>query len=334
MAGYAVYKDKNIIITGGAGAIGSNLVRRLLEESPAGITVLDDLSSSYAWNLPTNPAVRLVSRSILDDEALASAFSDGIHYVFHLAAHFANQNSMENPNTNLMVNGMGTLKLLQYAQMAKTLERFVFASAGCSIYGSDPPLPVHEGLPVSIHMETPYQITKFLGELYCNFYHGHYGLPVVRSRIHNSYGPGEVPGQYRNVIPNFVWRAMHGKPLTITGDGTETRDFIFVADLVDGLMKCGADPKAIGEAFNLSSNNETRVIDLAETINRLVGNKAGITYTQRRDWDKISARRSSYDKANKTLGFKPQIDMEQGLKSTIAWFKKHEAEIAAVVEGR
>ena len=214
------YTGKRILVTGGAGCIGSNLVKTLLKAEPEKIIVIDDLSASYEWNLLKDPKVFFVHGSILDDEKMKRAFSFKPHYVFHLAAHFANQNSVDHPETDLLVNGLGTLKTLQYSQLVGCVERFVFASSGCSVYGSQAPLPLREDF-VSLHLDTPYQIHKLLGELYCNYFHNYYGLPVAIARYFNVYGPGEVPGKYRNVIPNFIWWAIHGQPLPITGTGEE-----------------------------------------------------------------------------------------------------------------
>ncbi len=137
------YKGKNILITGGAGCIGSNLTRVLQEIGAARIIVLDDLSSSPRWNVPDSPNVVFIHGSILCDEVLTRAFSQKLDFVFHLAAHFANQNSVDNPETDLMVNGVGMLKVLQYSHMTR-VGRFVFASSGCSVYGSQAPLPLKE----------------------------------------------------------------------------------------------------------------------------------------------------------------------------------------------
>jgi len=217
------YRDKTILVTGGAGAIGSNLTRRLAELG-AQVIILDDLSSGVRWNVPSLPGILFVEGDILDEVKLKRVFFERPQIVFHLAAFFANQNSVDHPERDLMVNGMGTLRLLEYSVFTG-VERFIYASSGCSIYGSESPLPLREEL-ISLHLSTPYQITKMLGELYCNFFYHHYGLKVVKPRFFNSYGPGEVPGQYRNVIPNFIYLALQGQPLPITGTGEETRDFI------------------------------------------------------------------------------------------------------------
>jgi UDP-glucose 4-epimerase len=123
---------------------------------------------------------------------------------------------------------------------------------------------------------------------------------VVKARFFNSYGPGEVPGQYRNVIPNFIYWAMKGLPLPITGDGTETRDFTFVGDITDGLLRAGVVEAAIGEEFNLASGRETRIVDLATWINEAVGNPAGINFAPRRIWDTKRRLCASVDKARVT----------------------------------
>ena len=324
------YEGKTIVITGGAGCIGSNLTRALLEAEARKVLVVDDLSSAERWNVPDDPKVVFIQGSVLDEEILRRAFSERPDYLFHLAAHFANQNSVDNPETDLMVNGLGTLKVLEYSHISK-VKRVVFASAGCAMYGSDPPLPVHENLPVSMHMETPYQITNLLGELYCNFYRSHYGLPTVCARIHNSYGPGEIPGRYRNVIPNFIWWAMHAQPLPITGTGEETRDFVFVKDTVQGLLRCGAVDNAVGEAFNLASGKETKAIDIANEINRLFDNKAGIVFQERRSWDGMLRRRGSFEKARKILGYQPTIEMTDGMKATVDWFIENRQKIEGAV---
>jgi nucleoside-diphosphate-sugar epimerase len=310
------YKGKSILITGGAGCIGSNLTKALLQIEAARIIILDDLSAAEKWNIPVAPNVVFIEGSILDEEALKRAFSERLDFVFHLAVHFANQNSVDNPETDLLVNGQGILKVLEYSHLT-TVGKFVFASSGCSVYGSQAPLPLKEEF-VSLHLDTPYQITKLLGELYCNFFYNHYGLPVVIGRFFNVYGPGEVPGRYRNVIPNFIYWALHNQPLPITGTGEETRDFTFVEDIVDGTLRAGVIPEAVGEAINLASETETRVIDIANIINQLTGNER-ISFVDRRNWDKITKRRASIEKARKILGYEPKTDMKTGIKKTLDW---------------
>ncbi len=319
------YKGKNVIITGGAGCIGSNLAKALIKAGVDKITILDDLSAAARWNVPDDPSILFVQGSILNDEALKRVFSRQVDYVFHLAAHFANQNSVDNPETDLLVNGQGTIKVLQYSHLAK-VERVVFASSGCSVYGSSAPLPLKEDF-VSLHLDTPYQITKLLGELYCNFFYNHYGLPIAIARYFNVYGPGEIPGAYRNVIPNFIWAALHNKPLVITGTGEETRDFTFVEDIVDGTLRLGILDGTVGEAFNLASEKETKITDIANIINEVTGNPGGVSFGERRDWDKITRRRASIEKANKVIGYAPKMQIKDGIKRVCDWIKENRNKI-------
>ena len=313
------YKNKKILITGGAGAIGSNLTQALSKIGADLIIVLDDLSSSFEWNIPSEKNILFVKGSILDEVKLKRVFFERPQIVFHLAAFFANQNSIDHPEQDLMVNGMGTLKVLEYSVFT-SVEKFIYASSGCSIYGSQSPLPLKEEF-MSMHLSTPYQITKMLGELYCNFFCHHYGLNVVKTRFFNSYGPGEVPGQYRNVIPNFIYWAMQGKSLPITGTGKETRDFTYVGDIVDGLLRAGYFKEAIGEDINLASGREIKIIELANMVNKFTNNKAGIKFTEKRKWDTKTRLLASIDKAKKILGYEPKTTFEDGLKETIKWFK-------------
>lgn len=324
------YKGKNILITGGAGCIGSNLTRALIKAEVGKIIVLDDLSAAARWNVPEASEVTFIHGSILDEEILKRVFSSKPEYVFHLAAHFANQNSVDHPETDLMVNGIGILKVLQYSRLAG-IKRLVFASSGCSVYGSQAPLPLKEDF-VSLHLDTPYQITKLLGELYCNFFFNYYNLPVAIARYFNVYGPGEIPGLYRNVIPNFIWRALRKEALPITGTGEETRDFTFVDDIVDGTLRLGVIPGALGDAFNLASETETRVIDVANMVNELAGSSSGVRYIARRDWDKITRRRASIEKAGKVLGYKPKMKIKEGIKRAFNWVEENRKNIEASIK--
>lgn len=317
----ASYQDQVVLVTGGAGAIGSNLVSTLAKLKAKMVIVLDNLYSSFEWNIPSLAQVMFVKGDVTSDIDLKRVFNENPKVVFHLAAFFANQNSIDYPEKDLRVNGLGTLKVLEYAKMAG-VKRFVYASSGCSIYGSKAPLPLREEF-MSMNLTTPYQITKMLGELYCNFFFNHYELPVVKTRFFNSYGPGEVPGQYRNVIPNFIYWAMKGMALPITGTGEETRDFTYVGDLITGLLSAGVAPEAVGEEFNLASGREIKIRELAEMINALTGNKAGIKLAQVRKWDTKKRLLASVEKAGRLIGYQPQTKFEDGLKETVQWFKQN-----------
>lgn len=307
---------RHAVVTGGAGAIGSRLIRRLLADEAQSVTVVDDLSSGYEWLLPNHPRVRFIRGDVCSIARLVQAPAAET-VVFHLAAFFANQNSVDHPTDDLHTNGLGTLATLMWAA-EHGLRRLVYASAGCSIAGHNIDAPIREDMPVSLFLDTPYQITKALGEFYCNYYQSRFS--TVRCRFFNAYGPGEVPGEYRNVIPNWIWKAMQGEPLVITGTGEETRDFIFVDDLVDGLVRCGSVAAASGEAFNLGTGIQTRVRDLAQMILAATGSASEIRFAPRRAWDHSVRRQADIGKAREVLGLAPSVRLEQGIAETVAWF--------------
>ena len=318
------YKGKTILVTGGAGAIGSNLIIALsqLVGGQGKVVVLDNLSAiktSDPWNVTPLPNIMFVKGDIRCDIDLRRVFNEGPEIVFHLAAFFANQNSVDYPVVSADVDILGIAKLLELSKLTR-VERFVYASSGCAIYGSYPELPLKEDF-ISMHLTTPYQINKMTGEMYCNYYHHMYDLKTVNCRFFNSYGPGEAPGQYRNVIPNFLYWAMKGIPLPITGTGEETRDFTYVLDLVQGLVKSGYYDSAVGENFNLGAGREIQIVEMARLINTVVGNSGGIVFKERRKWDTKPRLLASIEKANKLIGYTPCVEFEEGLMANIEWFK-------------
>lgn len=315
---FSEYENRIVLVTGGAGCVGSNLCKKLSDVNVKKVIILDDLSSAYEWNIPKAKNIQFIKGSILDEEMLKRAFKEKPEYIFHLAAHFANQNSVDNPEKDLMINGIGTLKVLQYANLLN-IKRFVYSSSGCGVYGLESKMPFEEH-DISINLHTPYQVTKLLGELYTNYFHNLYELPIVNARFFNVFGPGEVPGRYRNVIPNFFYLAMNKRKLPITGDGKETRDWTYVDDIVNGILAMGIREEAIGEAINLGSGIEHRVIDMAHFVNKLSDNNSGVAYTERRDWDVKHRLLSSINKANKLLDYKPRTKFEDGLVKVYNWF--------------
>ncbi|MCK6533032.1 MAG: NAD-dependent epimerase/dehydratase family protein [Polyangiaceae bacterium] len=327
MSSTATQRIKTAVVTGGAGAIGSRLVHRLLSDGAERVLVIDDLSSGYRWLLPKDDRVELLVKDVCDMRDVPAPADAPT--VFHLAAFFANQNSVDHPLDDLHTNGRGTLTTLLWAR-ARSAAAVVYASAGCSIAGHGIEAPIREDMPVSLHLDTPYQITKALGEFYCNYFGE--SLHTVRCRFFNSYGPGEVPGHYRNVIPNFIWRALTGQPLIITGTGDETRDFIFVDDLVDGLVRSATTPGARGDAINLGTGVQTRIGDLAEWVLAACQSKSRIEYAPRRAWDKSTHREANIDKAKSVLGLRPSVTVRAGLERTVAWFHGNREAIRAAAE--
>ena len=324
-----MYGGKTVLVTGGAGAIGSNLSRKLAELN-ATVIILDNLFSSYIWNIPDLPNVLFVKGDVTNDIDLKRVFTMKPSMVFHLAAFFANQNSVDYPEKDLLVSGLGTIKVLEYSVLSG-VQKFIYASSGCAIYGAQAPLPLKEEF-ISLHLSSPYQISKMTGELYCNFYYNHYDLPIVKTRLFNSYGPGEVPGQYRNVIPNFIYWAMKGYSLPITGSGKMTRDFTYVGDIVDALLRAGYYDKAIGQEMNIASGKEIDILELANRINELTGNKAPLRFTERRKWDTRSRLLASIDRARELIGYDSKMGFDEGLHLTIQWFRDNWDKIEASAE--
>ncbi len=320
-------KGSDVVVTGGAGAIGTRVVARALASGARRVVIVDDLSSGYEWLIPRDPRVHFVRNTVTRIAELNLGTLEQ-PLVFHLAAFFANQNSVDHPQADLETNGKGTLAVLEWAARLGA-RRVVYASAGCSIAGHGIDAPIQEDMPVSLFLDTPYQITKALGEFYCNYYLS--SVSTVRCRFFNSYGPGEVPGVYRNVIPNFIWRSLHDAPLVITGTGRETRDFIFVDDLVEGLVRSAEVAHAHGQAINLGTGIQTHIDDLAKMIIAATGSHSAIEFAPRRSWDKSVHRQADITRAREQLGLAPVVAMPEGLRRTVDWFLAHRQDIAGSI---
>ncbi|MCK4394316.1 NAD-dependent epimerase/dehydratase family protein [Candidatus Bipolaricaulota bacterium] len=342
------FKGQKILVVGGAGFVGSNLVRALLQASPSEIVVVDNLLSAEKENLPDHPAISFVEGSIADDTVLAESVDD-LDYVFHLATYHGNQNSIHDPLADHENNTLTTLKLYEKIKCFQEIKKVVYSSAGCTVAEKtfDEAQATTEDAPVSLYLDSPYQISKIVGEFYSNYYYKQYGLPVVKARFQNVYGPGEVLGAgrwrgtpetvWRNVIPTFVYRAIKQMPLPIENKGIATRDFIYVDDVVRGLVLC-AIAGVPGEVYNLASGVETSILELATLVNQLTKNPTPIQFGPKRDWDRSGKRFGSGKKAKKEIGFEVQVSLRDGLTQTIKWtqqnlrliedcIKKHEAEM-------
>jgi UDP-glucose 4-epimerase len=307
---------KRVLVTGGAGAIGSHLVSSLVNSGQK-VLVLDDLSSGRKELLPNN--VEFVNGSITDDRILDSVFESKPEIVFHLAALFANQQSVDRPQHDLEVNGLGTLKVLEKCKQYK-VERFVYTSSSC-VYGhQDKNLHEEDKLQ---DLDTPYAATKLLGEQYSKMWSQSQDFVVKVIRVFNSYGPNEFPGVYRNVIPNFIQKAMRGQSLTILGEGTETRDFTYVSDVVTGLLLSASTANEAFEIYNIGSGRGTKILDLAKEINSITENQAPIKFAPRRKWDHILHRVSDISFAQKELGYSPKVRLNEGILKTYEWLKSN-----------
>ena len=310
------YRNRCVLVTGAAGAIGSHLTRAIADLGASRLVALDDLSQGVSWNIPRGQSIVFIEGSVDDAPTLSHAFSHRPWLVFHLASVFANQKSIDDPRTDLLTNGLGTLLVLEHARQVGA--RVVFTSTSCTL-NPKTELPADEGMS-PVRVDTPYQITKALGEQYCRYFGERHRLEVVRFRLFNSYGPGDLPGRYRSAIPNFFSLAMRGEPLPILGTGGETRDWTFVGDVVHGLVRAGASADAAGHVVHLGTGRETTVLAVAKEINCLTGNDAGVVFRQPRSWDRQPRRRASTGLARELLGFEALTTLEQGLRLTAQWF--------------
>ena len=324
-------ENKTILVTGGAGAIGSNLVNTIIDNCEK-LIILDDFSSGHSDNLEylNSEKVHIVDGDICTQSVIDEAFSYNINQVYHLAANFANQNSVDNTEKDLRTNGVGIVKVLQ-ASVENKIEKFLTTSSSCVYKPSNNPFIET----ASIELTTPYAITKMLSEYYTSFYSKFHNLSSVIVRPFNSYGPGDLPGRFRSVVPNFFIKAMNGLPLVITGDGSETRPFTYVQDIVNGLICAmnnspnvklktfGGHPVDEDDSlvYNIGNDTSITILELAEKINEICQNKAGVEFIPRRDWDKFPKRAVQLDKSKNDLNFEIQYDVDTGLKLTYEWFK-------------
>ncbi|MGA2465974.1 MAG: NAD-dependent epimerase/dehydratase family protein [Thermodesulfobacteriota bacterium] len=343
------FSDQRILVVGGAGFVGGNLIRRLLQSSPREILIVDNLLSAEGANIPVSPEITFVEGSITDDKILED-LRDDLDFVFHLATYHGNQNSICNPLLDHDNNTLTTLKLFERIKGFTKIKKVVYASAGCTVAEKtfDEANATKENAPVSLYLDSPYQISKIVGEFYSNYYFKQYRLPVVKARFQNVYGPGEILGAgewrgtpatiWRNVIPTFVFRAIKKMPLMVENEGKATRDFIYVDDIVRGLILC-ATRGVPGEVYNLASGLETSIFDLAKLVNRLTNNNTPIEFAPKRDWDNSGRRFGSTLKAKEKIGFEAQVGVKDGLRRTIKWteenfslietcIRKHKAYIA------
>lgn len=323
--------DQHVVVVGGAGFVGSNLVRLILAQRPRQITVVDNLLSSDAINVPVDPVVKFVMSSVTDDRVLSGLGND-IDYVFHLACYHGNQSSIADPLADHDNNTITSLKLFERLKDLRAIKKVVYAAAGCAVAEKtfDGATATSEDAPVSLYHDSPYSISKLIGEMYGNYYWQRHGMPFVKARFQNVYGPGEILGAgrwrgtihsvWRNVTPTFIWRALHGEALPVENGGIASRDFIFVEDMARGLMAAALQGEP-GEIYNLGSGVEIDIRTLAERINEITDNPTPIAMTPARNWDRSGQRFADTKKASEKLGFVAEIDHVEGLRRTITWTK-------------
>lgn len=322
-------RGASLLVVGGAGFVGGNLVRMALEAGCARLVIVDNFLSSERSLVPQDARVSLIEGSIADGSVLRR-LTDEFDYVFHLATYHGNQSSIADPIADHDNNLITTLKLYEHLKHWVRLKRVVYAASGCTLapHTFEQAQATQEDGPVPFDLDSPYQISKVVGEFYSVYYWRQHRLPTVRARFQNVYGPGEVLGAgqwrgtpatvWRNVTPTFVYRALKQWPLTVENEGRASRDFIFVEDIVRGLVLCALEGQP-GDVYNLASGEETTILELAQTVSRLAGNRAPLAFLPRRDWDHAGRRFGSTDKAKRILGFEARVGLEVGLKRTIEW---------------
>ena len=327
------FGGKTVLVAGGAGFVGSNLCHMLLERDPRLLLVVDNLLSADISNVPQRPNVQFLFGSIADDRIL-DALPDDLDYAFHLACFHGNQSSIADPLADHDNNMLTSLKLFDRLKSFRKLTKVVYSAAGCAVAEKtfDDAVATTEDAPVSLFHDSPYSISKLIGELYGNYYYQRHDLPFVTARFQNVYGPREILGAgrwrgtphtvWRNVTPTFIWNALHHRGLPVENGGIATRDFIYVEDLVRGLIAC-ALRGAPGEAYNLASGVETSILELATTINKQTGNPAPIDLKPARDWDKSGKRFGDPTKSRAALNFEARVTLPDGLSRTIVWTREN-----------
>jgi UDP-glucose 4-epimerase len=331
------FAARKVAVIGGAGFVGSNLVRLIREQAPAKVIIVDNLLSADISNVPEGADVDFRFGSIADDRILA-ALPDDLDYVFHLACYHGNQSSIADPIADHDNNTITSLRLFERLKAMKSLKKVVYAAAGCAVAEKtfEGASATTEDAPVSLFHDSPYSISKLIGEMYGNYYFTRHGLPFVKARFQNVYGPGEVLGAgrwrgtvhtvWRNVTPTFIWKALHGEALPVENGGIASRDFIFVEDMARGLMACALRGEP-GEIYNLASGVETTIRELAERINELTGNATPIALAPARDWDRSGQRFGDPTKARERLGFAAEVTHADGLARTVEWTRANRERI-------
>ncbi len=303
---------RRVLVTGGAGFVGSNMVRRLMRDG-ARVTVLDDLFTGRRENLPAE-GFEFVRGSVCDP-AVVERLVGQAELVIHAAARNIVV-STRNPREDYETNIGGTLNVLLAAR-ASAVERVVYTSS-TSVYGNPRYLPINEDDHLSLL--TPYAVSKLAGENYCTAFYESYGLRTAAVRYSNIYGPGQDPANpYCGVVAKFIEALFQGRPPVVHGDGNQTRDFTFIDDAVEATLLAATSERGVGEVFNVGTGVETRVNQLAELLVRLIGGGLEPQHTDRRDVDNIRRRVVNIEKTRRALRWVPEVTLEEGLRRTVEW---------------
>ncbi len=314
---------KRFLVTGGAGFIGSHLVHHLLEKGFY-VSILDNLSYGKKENLPfldhfSSSNYSFIKGFIEDYDCCVEA-TKNIHGVFHLASLCSVPASIENPVLYEKINSQGTLNILQAAKKNKV--NIVIQSSSSAVYGDNPKTPKKEGM--TPHPKSPYAFSKLSNEYYGQLFTDVHNMPVISLRYFNVYGPRQNPNsQYAAVIPTFIHTLSTGKTPTIYGDGSQTRDFIFVDDIIQANIKsCFSNTNAHGKIYNIGSSLSISINDLMSEISTLIKTNINANYIKERAGD-IKHSLADIELAKKLLNFTPNSTLKEGLTKTIKWFKNN-----------
>ena len=307
-----------ILVTGGGGFIGSNLVRSFVEKGHE-VRVLDDWSTGNPENLAgLEGTVEILAGDIRDEDLIMRAVS-GVELVYHLAARPSVARSVADPHTSHSVNATGSLSVLVAARDAG-VRRVVYASSS-SIYGDTPVLPKDEEMPVN--PLSPYAASKLAGESYCRAFTNSFGLETVSLRFFNVFGPRQDPeSQYAAVIPRFITRMLTGERPEIFGDGTQSRDFTFISNVVDACVLAGASgAESTGETYNIGCDDRITLLDVVALLNELLNQNLEPLFGPRREGDVMHSQ-AAVTKAERLLGYRPYTTFREGLARTVQWFER------------
>jgi UDP-glucose 4-epimerase len=311
--------EQRVLVTGGAGFVGSRVVARLLEVG-AKVTILDDFFTGLEENLPPpSSQARVVRGSVVEEKLVADLVAEA-DYICHMAARNIIV-STRNPREDFETNIGGTLNILLSARESG-IRRVVYTSSA-SVYGNPRYLPINED--EVTNMLSPYACSKYGGENYCKAFFESYDLPVASVRYSNVYGPGQRPeNPYCGVVAKFFASAMAGQALVIHGDGEQTRDYTYVDDAVEATLLALVSVRADGQVYNVGTGREISVNQLAENIIRISGRNLRAEHVDRRDIDNIRRRVLSIEKARRELRWSPEVTLESGLRATHEWLLRQQ----------
>lgn len=321
---YSPLKNKNVLITGGLGFIGSNIAHRCVELG-ADVTLMDACLEPYGWNEANIEEIKDRVKFVKGDvrnRGLLYELIQGKDLVYHMAAQVGREISVEQPELDVEVNCTGTINVLEAVRREEKKARVVFAGSRGQI-GEPVYMPVDEK-----HPQNPtdvYGINKMAGEQYLFLYSRIYDFPAVSLRLNNVYGPRcQMHASFYGILNWFMANAMTGKPITVYGEGMQTRDYVYVADVVDAFIRSGISDKANGEVFFVGSGVETRFIDMVNEVIRAVGKgeKVHVPFPELRDKIDIKKFVVTYEKINKALGWEPRYDLRQGMEETAAFYRE------------